>query len=164
MSFKDFVKQKIQDAFETPFSDPGFTSNNAGDAIVEAKQNAEGFPRAGIPLIQNGLSSNNDLVSYSNLTPDTDIVFPVTTKLNELTIANTKTGVQFDLELYKNGTSAGNLIKTLNISTGASRNQLFDLNADNLTFTAGDFMKIIYIDQGSNASDLVVMLWISRIP
>lgn len=161
MSLRTWVKDVAKSIF---FTDIGFTSTNVQDAIIEAKQNAEGFPRAGIALIQNGSMGDNDLVSYSNLTPDTDIVFPVKTKLNELTFANSNTSVECDLEIYKNGTGGGNLIDTLNISTGGSRNAYFDLNADNITFEAGDYMKIIYKDQGTNASDMVVVLWISRIP
>lgn len=162
MSIRSFVKDVAKSLF---FTDPSFSSTNVQDAIIEAKQNAEGFPRAGIPLIQNGTMGNNDLVSYSNLTPNTDIVFPVATKLNELTIANTSNSVEFDLELYKNGTGGGDLIQTLVISTGGGNsNQVFDLNGDNIIFAAGDYMKIIYKDKGTNAKDLVVMLWISRIP
>ena len=152
-------------AEEIPFEDAGFTSDNTQDAIIEAKQNAEGFPRAGIPLIYNGTLSNNDLVSYSNLTPTVPIVFPVNTKLNELTFANHRNSVECDLEIWDGGVSSGTLIKTVNVSTGAGVNyQSFDLNVDNLTFSAGDFIQIRYIDQGTNARDLAVTLWISRIP
>ena len=166
MSLKQFIKQKIQSAKETLFDNAsnGFVAGNVQDAIVEAKQNAEGFPRPGIPLVQNGTSGDGDFISYSNLTPDTDIVFPVNTKLNELTIANTSTSVEFDLDIYKNGVAPGDLIKTVSVSTGTSRSQAFDLNVDNLTFVVGDYVKLVYRDQGTNARDLVVVLWISRIP
>ena len=163
MSFKQFIKQKIQTALETWFDDTDvdFDAENVQEAIEASYQS--GFPRAGLALIQNGNSSNNDLLSYSNLTPDTDIVFPVKTQLNELTIANRNTSVEFDLEIYKNGTAGGDLQTTVNVSTAANRNQAFDLNSLNLVYEVGDYMKIIYKDQGTNASDLVVVLWISRV-
>ena len=51
------------------------------------------------------------------------------------------------------------------MSTGAGvKYEVFDVNGDNLTFNAGDFIQIIYKDQGTNARDMVVTLWISRIP
>lgn len=153
-----------QVAKSTPFNDSGFTSTNAQDAIIEAKQNAEGFPRAGLPLIYNGTVGNNDLISYSNLTPSVPIVFPVNTKLNELTFANAKTSVECDIEIWKDGVDTGTLVKTINISTGVSDNDFFDVNSDNITFNAGQIVQLKYIDQGTNASDLVIVLWISRIP
>jgi hypothetical protein len=161
MSLRTWIAQVAESVF---FNSDEFNSTNVQDAIIEAKQNAEGFPRAGIPLIQNGISGNGDLISYSNLTPDTDIVFPVKTKLNEMTIGNTSTSVEFDLRIYKNGTAPGDLVTTINVSTGSSRNAFFDLNSSNIIFEAGDYAKIEYIDQGTNAGDLVVVLWISRIP
>jgi len=152
------------DSASIPFDDPGFVSDNTLDAIVEAKNTAAGFPRAGIILVYNGTVSNNDLISYSNLTPNTPIVFPVNTQINEVTFANNRNSVECDLEIYDGGTG-GTLVKTLNVSTGAGvNNQVFDVNVDNLTFDAGDFVQIVYKDQGTNARDMVVTLWISRIP
>lgn len=150
-------------AEEVPFEDPSFTADNAQDAIIEAKQNAEGFPRAGLPLISNGTMGNNDLISYSNLTPTAVITFPVRTKINELTFANDRTSVECDLELWKNGVGSGTLIKTVSISTGSETFQAEDLNADNLILEVGDYLQIRYIDQGTNAADLALVLWISRV-
>lgn len=164
MSIRTWVSQVARSIFFDN-SDTPFVSTNVQDAIQEARNTAEGFPRAGIALIQNGTSGDGDLISYSNLVPNTDIVFPVQTKLNELTFANNRNSVECDLELYLNGTAPGDLITTLSVSTGAGvRNQVFDLNSLNLTFAAGDFLKIIYRDIGTSARDMVIVLWISRIP
>lgn len=130
-------------------------------AIEYAKQNAEGFPRAGISLVMNGTMSDGDWVTYSNLTPNRKIIFPVETKLNELTWDNDSTNVSFDLEIYKNGTAPANLVYTYEV-----RNNLdgFDyLQNIDLSFAAGDWIRIKYIDQGTNARDFVLTLWISRI-
>lgn len=145
-----------------PFEDPIFTSDNVKDAIVEAKNTAEGFPRAGIPLINNGTQSNNDWIAYSNLTPAVKIVFPVKTKLNEVTWANSRTSVEFALEFHKNGTTAGDIFYTYTVSSGSQNYGYVD--GLSYTFDAGDWIRIKYDDQGTNTSDLVVLLWISRIP
>lgn len=146
-----------------PFEDAGFAADNVQAAIIEAKQNAEGFPRAGISLISNGTQGNGDWVTYSELTPDVVITFPVNTKINELTWANSKTGVNFDLEFYKNGIAAGNLFYTFSVPDSGAVNYGYVASL-NYTFSAGDYMRIKYIDQGNNTSDLVVTVWISRIP
>jgi hypothetical protein len=143
----------------------GFNSDDTQSAIEEARETAAGFPRAGLALIYNGTTSNNDLISYSNLTPNTPIVFPVNTQLNELTFANNRNSVECDIEIWDGGVSSGTLVKTVNVSTGAGvNNQVFDLNSDNLTFNQGDFIQLRYKDQGTNARDMVIVLWISRIP
>jgi len=144
-----------------PFSDDDFTSDNVHDAIVEAKQNAEGFPRAGIVLVHNGTLGNNDWLTYSSLTPDAKIVFPVKTKLNELTWANSDPSIDSDFEFYKNGTAAGNLIWTYQLRD-TPNNYGYELEVD-LFFEAGDWIRILHKDQGTNPSDMAMTLWISRI-
>lgn len=145
-------------------SSNGFTSDTTQGAIEEARETAAGFPRAGLALVNNGTAGNNDLISYSNLTPNTPIVFPVNTQLNELTFANNRNSIECDLEVWDGGVTSGTLVKTINVSTGGTDNSVFDLNADNLVFNAGDFIQIRYKDQGTNARDMVLVLWISRIP
>jgi hypothetical protein len=140
-----------------------FTSDNVQDAIEEAKQNAEGFPRAGIILVNNGTQGNNDWITYSNLTPDVKIVFPVNTKINEVTFGNRNDDVEFDLEVYKNGITSGDLITTWSFNTGSGVDYGYITDLD-LTFNEGDWIRLKYIDQGTNTSDLVVTIWISRIP
>lgn len=153
-------------ADQVPFDNENntFTSETTQEAIEEARETAAGFPRAGLSLVQNGTMGDGDLVSYSNLTPQTPIVFPVNTQLNEITFSNNRNSVECDLEIWDGGTG-GTLIKTVNISTGAGvSTQAVDLNIDNITFSAGDEIQLVYKDQGTNARDMVVVLWISRIP
>ena len=163
---KNLIDLEYQEEYEIqsndiPFSDPLFIVNNVGDGIREAKQNAEGFPRAGIALIANGVVSNNQWVSYSELLPNVQIVFPVNTKLNELTWANTNTNVSFDLKFYKNGILDANLFYTYQVRNGTTYGFQSGLN---FTFNAGDWIRIKYIDQGTNVNDFALVLWISRIP
>ncbi len=138
-----------------------FTSTETQSAIEEAKLNAEGFPRAGIVLIANGTANNNDWICYNELVSGNKIVFPVNTKLNELTWTNTKVNVSFNLEIYKNGIAGGNLVYTYTVTSDADG--LGYLAGINLSFNAGDWIRVKYIDTGTNCSDLVVTLWISRI-
>jgi hypothetical protein len=153
-------------ADQIPFDNEsnGYVSETTQEAIEETRELAAGFPRAGLALVYNGTAGNNDIISYSNLTPNTPIVFPVNTQINELTFANNRTSIECDLEIWDGGVATGTLVKTVSVSTAATNNQVFDLNADNLTFSAGDFIQIRYIDQGTNARDMVLVLWISRIP
>lgn len=140
-----------------------FIADNTQGAIEEARETAAGFPRAGLALVQNGTMGDGDLVSYSHLTPNTPIVFPVNTQINEITFSNNRTSVECDFNIYDGGIG-GTLVKTLNTSTGGNVYQTFDVNADNLTFNAGEIIQIEYVDQGTNARDMVLTLWISRIP
>lgn len=152
-----------QVARSTPFdnSTNGFTSVETQSAIEEAKAQAEGFPRAGLILISNGTQGNNDWITYSELTPNNKIVFPTNTRINEITFSNANVDVEFDLQIFKNGIAVGNLIYTASFDTGASVDYGL-ITGVNLDFLAGDWIRIKYIDQGTNTSDLVVTLWISR--
>lgn len=145
--------------FDTSLNDFPSTIEEVQSAIEYAKQNAEGFPRAGLPLIYNGTVSNNDWVSYSNLTPDVPIIFPVNTKLNELTWANNNNDRDFDIEIYReDGTTYLTKFEVRN-----STNNYGYFEDIDLTFTAGTGMRIKYIDQGKNCRDLCLVPWISRI-
>jgi len=152
-------------AEQVPFDNDtnNFVSEDTQSAIEEARDTAAGFPRAGLALVQNGTMSDGDLVSYSHLTPQTPIVFPVNTQLNEMTMSNNRTSVECDIEIWDGGLS-GTLIKTVSFSTGSRNSDIADLNVDVLTFAAGDEVQLVYKDQGTNARDMVVVLWISRIP
>jgi hypothetical protein len=140
----------------------GFIAQETQSAIEEAKQNAEGFPRAGIILTANGTQSNGDWISYSELTPSAKIVFPVNSRLNEITFSNNTPDVEFALEFYKNGTAIGNLVYTWTVNTSPGVDFSYT-SGININFVAGDWIRIKYIDQGDNTSDLNVVLWISRI-
>lgn len=160
------IKKSAHSA-EIPFDNDtnNFDAEDAQAAIEEARDSAAGFPRSGLALVQNGTMGNNDLISYSNLTPQTPILFPVNTQINELTFANNRNSVECDIEIWDGLVNVGTLVKTVSISTGSGiKTQAVDLNADNLTFNAGDEIQLRYKDQGTNARDMVIVLWISRIP
>lgn len=147
---------------QIPFAYTGFTSDNVCDAINEAKQNAEGFPRAGIRATANGVVGNNDWLGPNELMPNTPLaLFPVKTKLNEITWANQTANVQFHIE-FRRGSKTGTIFHTLTVtSTNPGYGYVSGLA---YTFDPGEVVYAQYIDDGQNMSDMDLILWISRIP
>lgn len=133
------------------------------EAIEFAKQNAEGFPRAGIPLIYNGTVSNNAWISYSNLTPNVPIPWAVKTEIKELTWANqdSRDDRDFDLEIYRVQGNTQTVIATLSV-----RNSQYHYgywSGLSYVFEAGEALRIRYKDQGKNCADLCLVPWFSRV-
>ena len=157
--FADPVAESVP--FDTDNNDFPSSVEDVQAAIEYAKQNAEGFPRAGVPLISNGTMSNNEWLTYSELTPERKIIFPVKTKINEITWDNNNGNVSFDLEFYKNGTSPSDLFWTYEVRNNA--NGWAYVTGLNFQFEAGDWIRIKYKDKGANCVDMVMVLWISRI-
>lgn len=140
----------------------GFTSTEVQSAIEEAKQNAEGFPRAGIRSCYNGTVSANQWLGPSELLANTPlVVFPVNTKLNEITWSNQTVNVQFRIQFRLNSRT-GTIFYTLTV-TSPNPGYGFVSGLTN-TFSPGDTIHAQYLDDGTNASDMDLILWISRIP
>jgi len=140
----------------------GFVSTDTQAAIEEAKQNAEGFPRAGIRSCYNSTISGNSWLGPSELLPNTPlIVFPIATKLNEISWSNASVNVQFKIQFRLNSRT-GTIFHTLTVS-GANPGYGIQTGL-NYTFSAGDSIHAQYIDTGTNMSDADLILWISRIP
>jgi len=159
------IKKKIQDAEETPFdnSTNDFISDNTQEAIEEAKQNAEGFPRAGIRSLQNGTVGNNDWLGPNELMPDTPMaVFPVKTKINEITWANDldRTNREFRIQ-FRSVSKTGAIFYTLDVNS-PNPGYGYVANVDEV-FNAGTAIFAQYLDDGNNCADLSVTLWISRV-
>jgi hypothetical protein len=158
-----------QVSWSTPFeTEPdranGFpdTVNNAQLAIEYAKQNAEGFPRAGVRGQYNGTVGNNDWLGPNELMPNTPlVVFPVDTKLNEITWSNQNTNVQFRIQ-FRTVSKTGTIFYTMTVT---SPNPGYGyISGLNYTFSPGDVIYAQYLDDGQNCSDMDLILWISRIP
>ena len=151
---------RTQDAIDTPFdnSTNGFTADEVQSAIEEAKETAEGKPRFTLTLVNNGTISNNQWVAYSDLTPDLVILFPIDCTVKEFTWANKNTDVSFDLEFYKNGIAdPGDKYRTVNVVNDADGHGYYSGWDDD--FTAGDWIRIKYKDQGTNCKDLVCVIF-----
>lgn len=130
--------------------------------FVDSNLDLGGFPRAGLPLVNNGSQNNNDWITYSNLTPDAKITFPVKTRINEVTFANSNSDVEFDIQVYKNGIAGGNLVDTWSFDTGPGID-FGSLSNIDLDLEIGDWIRLKYIDQGTNTSDLVLVVYFSRL-
>lgn len=140
----------------------GFNATKVQPAIEEARNSAEGFPRAGCRSVYNGSLSNNQWMGPTELLPNTPLlVLPVNTKLNEITWANSATNNGFSIQFYKNGKLAANLFYTMTVT---SPNPGYGyISGLTFTFNAGDVIYAKYIDQGTNLSDADLVLWVSRI-
>lgn len=140
----------------------GFTATNAQAAIEEAKQNAEGFPRAGVRSHYNGTLSNNNWMGPSEQLPNTPLlVVPVKTKINEISWANQTVNVGFTIQFRLNSRT-GTIFYSL-VVTSPNSGYGYASGID-YTLQPGDSIHAQYKDQGTNVSDFDLILWISRVP
>jgi len=144
-------------------SSNGFTSTDTQSAIEEAKSLAEGFGRVPLLMLHNGTLSNGEEIGRNELMADKKYIFPVPFKITHLTWNNNRSNVSFSLQFYRYDSTGtqypGNPFYTYQVVNGEYG------YVDNLTFTfnAGDYMKIFYVDQGTNCSDFEGELWGTRI-
>ena len=161
----EFHEEQLLDALSVFFdnSENNFVSDNVQEALEEAKQNAEGFPRAGIRATMNGTVGNNNWLGPNELLPATPIaMFPVTTKLNEVSWSNniSRANRQFELE-FRRGSKTGPIFYTMVVtSPNPGYGYVGNLN---FTFAPGEAIFVQYKDTGKNCADMDLVLWISRI-
>lgn len=173
MSLLNSFIQRIQHALETPFtnlkadlSGPIFTESdpdNIQDAIEasgEKGQLALDTPRYTILLQNNGTVSNNSFIGYDSLIPgdSSPVIIPIKSELIEYTFSNSKFS-DFTLEFRKN-----TLTGTSFFSDTRTNTQFYSENSLSETFNAGDEIYIKYIDNGTNASDAVILLVLKALP
>lgn len=139
----------------------GFTATDAQAAIEEAKQNAEGFPRAGVRSTYNGTVGANAWLGPTELHPNTPLlVAPVTLKLNEISWSNQNTNVQFRIQ-FRTVSKTGTIFYTLTV---VSTNPGYGFASGiNFTLNPGDTIWAQYLDDGTNCSDMDLILWVSRV-
>ncbi len=148
-------------AQSTPFdgSDalPPFVAENVKEGIIEARNSAPGKARAPINLQHNGTLGNGFWHGYDSLIPSdaTPIILPWNCTLTEYTFSNKRTSVDGVMEFYKNGTSGGNIVYTINFS---NVNKTLVAYPD-LDFVAGDLLRLRWVDTGQNPSDVSSMLF-----
>lgn len=151
-------------AIQIPFDNAtnGFTANEVQSAIEEAKQNAEGFPRAGIRATANGTVSNNQWIGPTELHPNTPLLIaPVTLKINEITWGNENNNVSFEIR-FRLGSKTGPIFYTLTV-TSPNSGYGYVTGVDYI-LNPGNRIYAQYIDTGINAADLDLILWVSRVP
>jgi hypothetical protein len=144
-----------------------FVSTDTQAAIEEAKQNAEGFPRAGLPLTANGTVGDLAWITYTELLANPRIVFPVNTRLKEFTWNSANVNIRAtNFKFYKNGQAGGNLIATRTAPAGERTAGFgYYVFPTDLDFAAGDslYVQVDYTAAGTSLSDLALVIWISRI-
>ena len=154
----------VQVAGTVPFdnSTNGFVADETQAAIEEVKSLVDGFPRAGIGTAHNGTVSNNQWLGPNELLPNTPLlVAPVPLKINEITWANQNINVQFRIQFRLNSRT-GTIFYTLTV-TSPNTGSGFATGVD-FTLNPGDTVHAQYLDDGTNASDMSLMLWVSRTP
>jgi hypothetical protein len=153
----DFFTSPV--ARSIPFDNTGteIEAENVRDAILEVDTIARDFVKFSTPCIYNGNLSDGVFIGYNNLIADKKIIFPVAVKLTEVTWSNTRINVSFDLKFYKNGTDPGDLFRTFEIRINADGYGYYNGFEDSLA--AGDYVLIEYIDQGTDANDMSLVLW-----
>jgi hypothetical protein len=153
---------RTQYAENTPFDNSinGFTADNVQTAIEEAKQTAEGLPRAVIRSVYNGTLPNNSWIGPTDLLSNTPLlVLPINAKLQEISWANQNTNRAFTIKFYKNGKLAGDLFYTLTVT---SPNPGYGyVTGLNYNFNAGDVI-YAYSQTTTSPSDTSLELWILR--
>lgn len=154
--------QQFQVAQSVPFQSAGFSSQNVRDAIVEAKNTAEGKPRLTLGLSNNGTVGNGAWITYSELLANPRILFPIPITIKEFSWVNVNVNLgAFNFEFYKNGQLAGNLIATYSAPAGDRANGYgFFVFPSPLVFSAGDsvFVKNVR-PSGTALADLALTIY-----
>lgn len=138
-------------------SSNGFVATNTQTAIEESKTTAIGKARFTIVTTFNSTVGGNNWLGYNELLPGnvTPIRIPVSCTLKEITLSWNGTSVDGTFVLYKNGTSAGNIIYTSSSISNQSGGIIF--TGLNLSFVNGDYYIGRWTDSGDNPSDMAVV-------
>lgn len=140
------------------------TATNLQDAVFAndgAASTALNTPRFAIPLQYNGNVGDATFFGYSNLLPGdaTPIVIPIKSELFEFSFSNSKSTADYTLEFRKNSTT-GSVLYTVS----KSNVQFFADVAISINFEVGDTVYVKYLDDGTNASDVGLVLFFKAIP
>ena len=133
-----------------------FVSDNAQDAIEEARDTAPGLARASIIMSYNGTIRDDTWVGYTESIDsyDTPILIPWNCTLKEITFSNKRTSVDGKLNMYLNGTSSSDIVYTMNFSN--TRSIIFYMDMD---FVDGDLLRFRWVDEGQNPNDVGIVLF-----
>lgn len=144
----------------------GFAAKRVQEAIEEAKATAAGLPRLTLILTNNGTVSNGQWITYSELLSNKRILFPVKTRIKEISWVNANTNLgAFNFEFYKNGQEVGNKVLTYVAPSGdRTLGYGYYVLTSNLDFNAGDSLFVKNVrPSGTALADLALTLWVERI-
>lgn len=147
-----------QVAESVPFdnSTNGYEADNVQGAIEEGVTSALNTPIYTIVLQHNGTVSDGTWLGYDSLLPgnDTPIIIPRNADFTEFTFSNNNAGADYTLTFRKNS-----LVATPFYTISKVNTQFFQQSLPTEEpFSAGDQIYIQYGDDGSNASDAVILL------
>ena len=136
-------------------------SENVQGAIEEAYWTAPGsIARFTIPLLHNGTVDNGTFLGYSQTIPgdDTPIILPRKCQITEFTFSNNRTNADYTLELRKNSKTAPVFFTVSKVNT-----RLFFEQGLSEEFLPGDQIYVKYVDNGTNARDVAMILFFQNI-
>lgn len=166
MEFKDqdtnnsgsiFSLFQLRNALNNFFSAVDWVSDNVRDAIIEARDTATGKARFIKQLTHNGAVADGTFFGVTeNISGDsTPISFPSNCVLEELVFSNNRSGADYTIILRKGSTTA------TPFATYSRTNTLsFSETGINETISAGTPIYIEYQDDGVNARDVFIDLYI----
>lgn len=148
--FKDGNDMKFED-----------TTTGEETTLFELKNGAElgAIGRYAIVLQHNGTVSDGTFIGYDSLLPGntTPIVIPRDSILKDLSFSNSNSSADYTIEFRKNSTVATPFYSVSKVNT-----KLFtEIDIDE-TFSSGDELYIKYVDDGTNASDAVIVLFLQN--
>jgi len=146
---------------------PSFTSTNVQDAIGEGRDSAiseANKARSTIVTHFNGTVTNNQWLGYTDQLPGdlVPIVIPWNCVLREISIRFDFSvflifvgqPIDGDFRIYKNGTSAGDVVLFENFANVTGGKLLTGLN---VSFSAGDLIRGRWEDNGDNPADMAIV-------
>lgn len=113
-------------------------------------------------LNHNGTLSGGQLIGYSNLVNNAFVV-GFRSILSRVTFNNANTSADFAMRFYKNSESPANLFYTWTVSNPSNGIAVATISNSPI-FEVGDTLPIYYDDQGSNASDVNLGLFMEAVP
>lgn len=113
--------------------------------------------RYALPLIYNGTLSDGTFIGYLNTVNglDTPIIIPRDSVLKDLTFSNRNSNADYTLYLRKNSPTA----TPFHTITKTNTASFTELDIDE-SFLAGEAIYIEYQDDGQNANDAVIVLFL----
>ena len=148
----DVPTERLLESKDCKFSNYYFGAVDAEEAIIEASK-----PLIPIFMLQhNSNIGNNDWINFSNLTPNAKLVIPFDLTIEKLTWGNSNSSIDCDWKIYKNGITEADLCNTLEFRNTPNDYGSYDCSID---FNEGDWVRILYVDQGTNMNDLNAVIW-----
>lgn len=151
-----------QVAASTPFDPTGTAYDsdvlNVQDAL-ELTQTLADAGRYALVLQHNGSVSDGTFIGYDSLIPGdaSPIIFPEPCTIFEFTFTNNRATADYTLEFRKNSTVATPFYSVSKVNT-----QFFADTIIEEDFAAGDQIYIKYVDDGTNAQDVVMVLFMQN--